>query len=83
MGVLGNTGACVITKGYEVEARGVKTGTRSAREPEPVDIPAAYALMNGVWYMVQQGVRGCWSAPGPGSRWCTWCASRAPGTTES
>lgn len=48
VGVRGNNGACVVTKGYEVKARGVKTGTRSAREPGPVGLPAAYALMNGV-----------------------------------
>ena len=27
-------------------------------EPEPVDVPAAYCLMNGVWYKVKQGVKG-------------------------
>src|SRR5262245_26457649 len=26
--------------------------------PEPVDIPATYSLMNGVWFRVRQGVRG-------------------------
>ena len=36
----------------------VEAGTWSALEPEPVEVPAAYALMNGVWYMVKQGVRG-------------------------
>lgn len=30
----------------------------TAVEPEPVEVPAAYALMNGVWYMVKQDVRG-------------------------
>ena len=36
----------------------VEAGKWSALEPEPVEVPAAYALMNGVWYMVKQGVRG-------------------------
>jgi hypothetical protein len=36
----------------------VEAGKWSALEPEPVDVPAAYALMNGVWYRVKQGVRG-------------------------
>ena len=36
----------------------VEEGRWSAPEPEPVDVPAAYALMNEVWYRVQQGVRG-------------------------
>jgi hypothetical protein len=36
----------------------VEEGKWAALEPEPVDVPAAYALMNGVWYRVKQGVRG-------------------------
>ena len=36
----------------------VEEGKWSMLEPEPVDVPAAYALMNGVWYRVKQGVRG-------------------------
>lgn len=36
----------------------VEAGRWAALEPEPVDVPAAYALMNGVWYRVKQGVRG-------------------------
>jgi len=36
----------------------VEAGKWSALEPEPVDVPATYAYMNGVWYMVKQGVRG-------------------------
>jgi hypothetical protein len=30
----------------------------SALSPEPVDIPASYGLMNGVWYKVKQGMQG-------------------------
>ena len=36
----------------------VEAGKWAALGPEPVDVPAAYALINGVWYMVKQGVRG-------------------------
>jgi hypothetical protein len=36
----------------------VEAGKWSMLEPELVDVPAAYALMNGVWYRVKQGVRG-------------------------
>ena len=36
----------------------VEEGKWAALEPEQVDVPAAYALMNGVWYRVKQGVRG-------------------------
>jgi hypothetical protein len=36
----------------------VKEGKWSALEPEQVDIPATYGLMNGVWFRVKQGVRG-------------------------
>ena len=36
----------------------VEAGKWAALEPEPVDVTAAYALMNGVWYRVKQGVRG-------------------------
>jgi len=36
----------------------VEEGKWSAMEPESVDIPAAYALMNGVWYKVKQGMKG-------------------------
>lgn len=36
----------------------VEAGRWSALEPEPVEVPAAYGLMNGVWYRVKQGMRG-------------------------
>ena len=36
----------------------VEAGRWSALGPEPVDIPATYALMGGVWFRVRQGVRG-------------------------
>jgi hypothetical protein len=36
----------------------VEAGKWEALEPEPVDVPGAYAQMNGVWYRVKQGVRG-------------------------
>jgi hypothetical protein len=36
----------------------VEAGRWAALSPEPVDIPAAYGLMNGVWFRVKQGMRG-------------------------
>jgi hypothetical protein len=30
----------------------------SSLEPEPVEVPAAYVLANGVWFRVKQGLRG-------------------------
>ena len=36
----------------------VEAGKWSALEPEPVEVPAIYGLMNGVWYRVKQGVQG-------------------------
>jgi hypothetical protein len=36
----------------------VEAGRWSALAPEPVEIPATYALANGVWFRVKQGVRG-------------------------
>jgi len=36
----------------------VEDGKWAAMEPESVDIPVAYALMNGVWYKVKQGMKG-------------------------
>lgn len=36
----------------------VEDGKWSALEPEPVEVPAAYALANGVWFKVKQGLRG-------------------------
>jgi hypothetical protein len=36
----------------------VEAGRWAALEPEPVEIPATYGLMNGVWFRVEQGVRG-------------------------
>ena len=36
----------------------VEEGRWAALAPEAVEIPAAYGLMNGVWYKVKQGARG-------------------------
>lgn len=36
----------------------VESGRWSALAPEPVDVPATYALANGVWFRVKQGLRG-------------------------
>lgn len=36
----------------------VEAGKWVGVEPEPVEVPAHYALMKGVWYRVKQGVRG-------------------------
>lgn len=36
----------------------VEAGRWSAVGPEPVEVPANYALMNGVWYRVRRGLRG-------------------------
>lgn len=36
----------------------VEAGRWSALEPEPVAVPATYALMNSVWFRVKRGVRG-------------------------
>lgn len=36
----------------------VESGRWSLLEPEPVEIPATYALANGVWYRVKQGMKG-------------------------
>ena len=36
----------------------VEGGKWSALAPEPVEIPATYGLMNGVWFRVRQGMRG-------------------------
>jgi hypothetical protein len=36
----------------------VEAGRWSALEPEVVDVPATYGLMNGVWFRVKQGMRG-------------------------
>ena len=36
----------------------VEAGRWAFAEAEPVEVPGAYALMNGVWYRVKQGVRG-------------------------
>ncbi|WP_439626129.1 hypothetical protein [Gemmata sp.] len=36
----------------------VEEGKWSALSPEPVLVPATYALANGVWYRVKQGVQG-------------------------
>lgn len=36
----------------------VEEGWWSALEPEPVVVPASFALMNGVWFKVKQGMRG-------------------------
>jgi hypothetical protein len=58
----------------------VEACTWSSLEPEPVDVPVAFAFMNGFRYMVEQGVRGSGIAPGPGNRWCTRSPSRRRGT---
>ena len=36
----------------------VDSGGWQPWQPEPVDIPANFALENGVWYRVRQGIRG-------------------------
>ena len=36
----------------------VEAGKWREMEPEPVEVPAAYGLMNGVWYRVKQGMSG-------------------------
>jgi hypothetical protein len=36
----------------------IEEGKWSAVAPEPVDIPATYGLMNGVWFRVKQGMKG-------------------------
>lgn len=36
----------------------VEDGKWSALAPEPVFVPASYALTNGVWYKVKQGTQG-------------------------
>lgn len=36
----------------------VEDGKWVGVEPEPVEVPANYALMNGVWYRVKQGLKG-------------------------
>jgi hypothetical protein len=36
----------------------VEAGKWSALGPEPVDIPCTYALMNGVWFRVKEGMQG-------------------------
>jgi hypothetical protein len=36
----------------------VEDGRWAALEPEPVEVPAHYALANGVWFRVKRGVRG-------------------------
>lgn len=36
----------------------VEAGLWSALEPEPVEVPATYALANGVWFRVRRGVQG-------------------------
>jgi hypothetical protein len=36
----------------------IEEGKWSALAPEPVDIPATYGLMNGVWFRVKQGMKG-------------------------
>ena len=36
----------------------VEAGKWVGVEPVPVEVPASYALMNGVWYKVKRGVRG-------------------------
>jgi hypothetical protein len=36
----------------------IEEGKWSAIAPEPVDIPATYGLMNGVWFRVKQGMKG-------------------------
>lgn len=36
----------------------VEAGKWAGVEPEPVEVPAAYALMNRVWFKVKRGLRG-------------------------
>ncbi len=36
----------------------VEAGKWSGVAPVPVEVPARYALMNGVWYKVKRGLRG-------------------------
>ena len=36
----------------------VEAGRWAGMAPEPVEIPASFAFMNGVWFKVTQGVRG-------------------------
>jgi hypothetical protein len=36
----------------------VEAGRWSALEPAPVDIPAVYGYMGGVWFRVKQGMKG-------------------------
>lgn len=36
----------------------IEEGKWSELAPEPVVIPASFGLMNGVWFKVQQGMRG-------------------------
>lgn len=38
--------------------RTLEAGEWRSYEPEPVEIPAAAALENGVWYRVRQGIQG-------------------------
>lgn len=50
----------------------VEEGKWVGVEPEPVEVPANYALMNGVWYRVRRGLRGLLvRPPRPAGRWCT------------
>lgn len=60
----------------------VEAGRWSALTSEPVNVPATYAIINGVWYMVSQGVRGLLVRTRGGSGWCSPSASRAPATTK-
>jgi hypothetical protein len=59
----------------------VEEGKWAELEPDPVEVPAAYAFADGVWFGVKQGSAGYPSARKWASQWCTWCASRPPGTT--
>ncbi|HET6574530.1 MAG TPA: hypothetical protein VFG68_13060 [Fimbriiglobus sp.] len=36
----------------------VEAGRWAHMSPEPVDVPATYGFANGVWFRVQQGMRG-------------------------
>lgn len=36
----------------------VEAGRWREMAPEPVDIPASFGLMNGVWFKVKQGMKG-------------------------
>ena len=54
----------VLPLGYEGRLRlarwggWVEEGKWAAREPEPVEIPATMGLEGGVWFKIQQGIRG-------------------------